>query len=97
MDESKETLVSHISKLILRNVTEEYDETSITVKYIADHSKLEHSIDQLDGSAEITKSKKKIKHDELWCYKCKEQQPDCKGCEFQISNRPVIKAHAQRA
>ena len=98
MSQSKDTLNNHIAKTHIGKYTcKECDYTSTSVNSMNDDSKLEHGIEPLDGSAEITKSKKKIKHDELWCYKCEEQQPDCKGCEFQISNRPVIKAHAQRA
>ena len=32
-------------------------------------------------------------HDDLWCYKCEEEDPNCTGWEYQFSNIPAIKAH----
>ena len=58
-----------------------------------DHSKMEHKIEQLDGSTEIKKSDNRKEHDDLWCYKCEEEDPNCKGWEYQFSNRPAVKAH----
>ena len=52
-----------------------------------------HTIEQLDGSSELQMSPEKINHDELWCYKCEEQQDDCQGWEHQLPNRPAMKAH----
>ena len=57
-----------------------------------DHNKLEHIIEQLDGSTEDPKNKE---HNDLWCYKCEKPQPNCQGWEFQLSNRPALKAHMQ--
>ena len=92
--EYKNTLDKHIDETHTKKFTcNECDFTTTTVKCMTDHSKLEHCIEQLDGSAEIVKSNKKKEHNDMWCYKCEEQQPNCQGWEFQFSNRPAIKAH----
>ena len=78
--------VNHIKKLTCKLC----DFTTTTVKCMEDHNKLEHIIEQLDG---LIKDPKNKEHNDLWCYKCEEQQPNCQGWEFQFSNRPAIKAH----
>ena len=87
----KNTLDKHIDENHTKKLTcKECDYTTTTIQCMNDHSKLEHIIEQLDGSTEDPKKKE---HNDLWCYKCEEQQQNCQGWEYQFSNRPAIKAH----
>ena len=91
---SKDTLDIHTQETHTEKWTcKECDYTSTTVKNMNEHSKMEHKIEQLDGSTEIKQSDKRKEHDDLWCYKCEEEDPNCKGWEYQFSNRPAVKAH----
>ena len=61
MSESKDTLDNHIAKIHTDKYScKECDCTSTTVMSMTDPSKLEHSIEQLDGSADIKKPDKKF-------------------------------------
>ena len=92
--ESKDTLDKHIDETHTEKLTcKECDYTSTSAKSMIDHHNFEHSIEQLDGSTERLKSDEKKEHNDLWCNKCEELNPNCQGWEYQFSNRPAIKAH----
>ena len=91
---SKDTLDTHMMKEHTEEIPcQECDHISKTPNNMKEHVIENHTIEQLDGSSELQKSPEKINHDELWCYKCEEQQDDCQGWEHQLPNRPAMKAH----
>ena len=76
-------------KLIQIKLTcNECDFTTTTFQSMNDHNKLEHIIEQLDGSTEESKKKE---HNDLLCYKREKQQPNRQGWEIQFSiNLPYM-------
>ena len=69
------------------------EEKQAETQLVKEHVTENHTIEQVDGSSELHKSPKKVEHDELWCYKCEEQQDYCQCWEHQLPNKPAMKAH----
>ena len=64
----KNALDKHIDENYTKKlIFNECDFTTTTFHCMNDHNKLEHIIEQLDGSTEDPKNKE---HNDLWCYKC---------------------------
>ena len=77
--DSKDNLEKHIDETHTEQLTcKECDYTSTSVKCMTEHEKLEHSIEQLDGSTEIIQKTQLIK---------------CEHCEFKAETMQHLKTH----
>ena len=77
--DSKDNLEKHIDETHTEQLTcKECDNTSTSVKCMTEHEKLEHSIEQLDGSTEMIQKTQPIK---------------CEQCDFKAETMQRLKTH----